>query len=114
MEKICDLVCNNISTLKVDPSFKEEDELLKKPTPGSEKPAAPAVNKDEGSAEGENKDKEDKVNEGEDAAESGVYKVNGCVLTMINRLATEFTKVLQDSDCHSTDYIDKLVSVFVI
>ncbi|XP_075240275.1 eukaryotic translation initiation factor 3 subunit C-like [Convolutriloba macropyga] len=108
LEKICDLVCNNISTLKVDPSFKEEDELLKKPTPGSEKPAAPAVNKDEGSAEGENKDKEDKVNEGEDAAESGVYKVNGCVLTMINRLATEFTKVLQDSDCHSTDYIDKL------
>jgi translation initiation factor 3 subunit C len=36
------------------------------------------------------------------------FMVSGCPLTFCDRVATEFTKILQDSDCHSTDYVDKL------
>ncbi|VDK44270.1 unnamed protein product [Anisakis simplex] len=36
------------------------------------------------------------------------YKVHGSVLMSVQRLDTELTKILQNADCHSTDYIDKL------
>ncbi|CAJ0948707.1 unnamed protein product, partial [Mesorhabditis belari] len=36
------------------------------------------------------------------------YKVNGSVLMSVQRLDTELTKILQNADCHSTDYIEKL------
>jgi len=101
LEKLCELVCENILTLKVDPSLTEEEEMLKKPT--NEKPPAASA---ETTNEGEGKEATADKKEGEKVAV--VYKVNGCVLTMINRLVSEFTKVLQDSDCHSTDYVDKL------
>ncbi|VDM43519.1 unnamed protein product [Toxocara canis] len=36
------------------------------------------------------------------------YRVHGSVLMSVQRLDTELTKILQNADCHSTDYIDKL------
>uniref|UniRef100_A0A914ZPL2 Eukaryotic translation initiation factor 3 subunit C n=1 Tax=Parascaris univalens TaxID=6257 RepID=A0A914ZPL2_PARUN len=36
------------------------------------------------------------------------YTVHGSVLMSVQRLDTELTKILQNADCHSTDYIDKL------
>lgn len=37
------------------------------------------------------------------------YTVHGSVLMSVQRLDTELTKILQNADCHSTDYIDKYV-----
>ncbi len=78
LEKLCVHLIENSKTLKLDPRLTEEEESLKKPQ---------------------------KTPDDEENVE--VYKVNGCVHTMISRLSTEFIKILQDSDCHSTDYIDK-------
>lgn len=36
------------------------------------------------------------------------YKVNGSFLLCVHRLDNELTKILQNADCHSNDYIDKL------
>ncbi|KAF8366207.1 eif-3.C [Pristionchus pacificus] len=36
------------------------------------------------------------------------YRVNGSILLYVHRLDTELTKILQNADCHSNDYIDKL------
>ncbi|KAM3727597.1 Eukaryotic translation initiation factor 3 subunit [Dirofilaria immitis] len=36
------------------------------------------------------------------------YTVHGSVLMSVHRLDTELTKILQNADCHSTDYIEKL------
>lgn len=36
------------------------------------------------------------------------YRVNGSILMSVQRLDTELTKILQNADCHSTDYIEKL------
>uniref|UniRef100_A0A5S6QPV4 Eukaryotic translation initiation factor 3 subunit C n=1 Tax=Trichuris muris TaxID=70415 RepID=A0A5S6QPV4_TRIMR len=36
------------------------------------------------------------------------WKLRGCVLSVLERLDDEFTKILQDADCHSTDYVEKL------
>lgn len=35
------------------------------------------------------------------------YQVKGCILSMLERLDDEFTKILQVEDCHSTDYVEK-------
>ncbi|MFH4980709.1 hypothetical protein AB6A40_007418 [Gnathostoma spinigerum] len=36
------------------------------------------------------------------------YRIHGSVLMSLHRLDTELTKILQNADCHSTDYIEKL------
>ena len=35
------------------------------------------------------------------------YRVRGCILTVIERMAEEFTKMLQACDAHSTEYVDR-------
>lgn len=36
------------------------------------------------------------------------FKLRGCVLTIVERMDEEFTKMLQACDAHSTEYIDRL------
>ncbi|XP_056016697.1 eukaryotic translation initiation factor 3 subunit C-like isoform X1 [Ostrea edulis] len=36
------------------------------------------------------------------------YRVRGCVLTVVERMDEEFTKMLQACDAHSTEYVDRL------
>lgn len=35
------------------------------------------------------------------------YRMHGSVILMVKRLDDELTKIFQNADCHSTDYIDK-------
>ncbi|XP_065054309.1 eukaryotic translation initiation factor 3 subunit C-like [Rhopilema esculentum] len=35
-------------------------------------------------------------------------RVRGCPFTVLERLYTEFLKILQNTDCHSTEYVDRL------
>lgn len=35
------------------------------------------------------------------------YRVRGCVLTVVERMDEEFTKMLQACDAHSTEYVDR-------
>ena len=35
------------------------------------------------------------------------YKVRGCVLTMMERLDEEFTKLLKECDPHSNEYVER-------
>lgn len=42
------------------------------------------------------------------------YRIKGCVLSMVERLDDEFTKILQNADCHSTDYVEKYFLLFFI
>jgi translation initiation factor 3 subunit C len=35
------------------------------------------------------------------------YKVRGCVLTMVERLVEEFTKLLKECDPHSNEYVER-------
>lgn len=37
------------------------------------------------------------------------YRVHGSILMSVQRLDTELTKVLQNADCHSNDYIEKYI-----
>ena len=39
--------------------------------------------------------------------ESVPYRIQGSLLMSVQRLDTEFTKILQNADCHSNDYIEK-------
>ncbi|CAG5123359.1 unnamed protein product, partial [Candidula unifasciata] len=36
------------------------------------------------------------------------YRVRGCILTMVERLDQEFTKMLQACDAHSTEFVERL------
>lgn len=36
------------------------------------------------------------------------YKVKGCILTVIEKMDEEFTKILQNADAHSPEYIERL------
>ncbi|KRX58152.1 Eukaryotic translation initiation factor 3 subunit C [Trichinella sp. T9] len=36
------------------------------------------------------------------------YQIHACLVSVFERLDDEFTKILQDADCHSTDYVEKL------
>jgi translation initiation factor 3 subunit C len=35
------------------------------------------------------------------------FKVRGCVLTMVERLDEEFTKLLKECDPHSNEYVER-------
>ncbi|XP_022339247.2 eukaryotic translation initiation factor 3 subunit C-like isoform X2 [Crassostrea virginica] len=36
------------------------------------------------------------------------YRIRGCILTVVERMDEEFTKMLQACDAHSTEYVDRL------
>lgn len=36
------------------------------------------------------------------------FMINGCIVTIIERMDTEFTRILQAADAHSPEYVDKL------
>ncbi|XP_058460133.1 eukaryotic translation initiation factor 3 subunit C [Malaya genurostris] len=40
--------------------------------------------------------------------ETAPYKIRGCMLTTVERLDDEFTKLLKECDPHSNDYVDRL------
>lgn len=40
--------------------------------------------------------------------ETAPYKIRGCILTAVERLDDEFTKLLKECDPHSNDYVDRL------
>lgn len=40
--------------------------------------------------------------------ETSPYRVRGCILTVMERLDEEFTKMLQACDAHSTEFVDRL------
>ena len=35
------------------------------------------------------------------------YRVRGCILTIVERMDDEFTKMLQACDAHSNDYVER-------
>ncbi|CAG2242721.1 EIF3C [Mytilus edulis] len=42
------------------------------------------------------------------------YRVRGCILTVVERMDEEFTKMLQACDAHSTEYVDRLKDETVV
>ncbi|XP_032686240.1 eukaryotic translation initiation factor 3 subunit C-like [Odontomachus brunneus] len=40
--------------------------------------------------------------------ETAPYKIHGCVLTLVERLDEEFTKLLKECDPHSNEYVERL------
>lgn len=36
------------------------------------------------------------------------FRIRGCVLTLVERLDEEFTKMLQACDAHSTEFVERL------
>lgn len=39
--------------------------------------------------------------------ETPPYKMHGCVLTLVERLDEEFTKLLKECDPHSNEYVER-------
>lgn len=39
--------------------------------------------------------------------ETPPYKIHGCVLTLVERLDEEFTKLLKECDPHSNEYVER-------
>jgi len=39
--------------------------------------------------------------------ETTPYKIHGCVLTLVERLDEEFTKLLKECDPHSNEYVER-------
>ncbi|XP_076298797.1 eukaryotic translation initiation factor 3 subunit C-like [Lasioglossum baleicum] len=48
------------------------------------------------------------VSEDAEEFETVPYKIHGCVLTLVERLDDEFTKLLKECDPHSNEYVDRL------
>ncbi|XP_031635103.1 eukaryotic translation initiation factor 3 subunit C [Contarinia nasturtii] len=48
------------------------------------------------------------VNEEQEEYENAPFYLRGCVLTAVERLDDEFTKLLKECDPHSNDYVDRL------
>ncbi|VDI13316.1 translation initiation factor 3 subunit C [Mytilus galloprovincialis] len=46
--------------------------------------------------------------------ETSPYRVRGCILTVVERMDEEFTKMLQACDAHSTEYVDRLKDETVV
>lgn len=49
----------------------------------------------------------DTVSEDEEQYEKAPYKMHGCVLTLVERLDEEFTKLLKECDPHSNEYVER-------
>ena len=41
------------------------------------------------------------------------YRVRGCILTVMERLDEEFTKMLQACDAHSTEFVERSVGLLI-
>ncbi|XP_015592018.1 eukaryotic translation initiation factor 3 subunit C [Cephus cinctus] len=48
------------------------------------------------------------INEDSEEYETPPYKLHGCVLTLVERLDEEFTKLLKECDPHSNEYVERL------
>ncbi|XP_067137495.1 eukaryotic translation initiation factor 3 subunit C isoform X2 [Centruroides vittatus] len=48
------------------------------------------------------------ISEDSEVFSSVPYRVRGCILTMIERMDEEFTKMLQGCDAHSPEYVERL------
>ncbi|XP_046733998.1 eukaryotic translation initiation factor 3 subunit C [Diprion similis] len=48
------------------------------------------------------------VSEDSEEYETPPYKLHGCVLTLVERLDEEFTKLLKECDPHSNEYVERL------
>lgn len=42
------------------------------------------------------------------------FRVRGCILTIVERLDEEFTKLLKECDPHSNDYVQRSVFYFIL
>ena len=40
--------------------------------------------------------------------EAKPFRIRGCILTCVERMDDEFTRVLKECDAHSTDYVSRL------
>lgn len=49
----------------------------------------------------------DAVLEDEEEYEKPPFKMHGCVLTLVERLDEEFTKLLKECDPHSNEYVER-------
>lgn len=47
------------------------------------------------------------VAEDAEVLDKPVFRVRGCVLTIVERLDEEFTKLLKECDPHSNDYVQR-------
>ena len=48
------------------------------------------------------------ISEDSEEFETPTYKIHGCVLTLVERLDEEFTKLLKECDPHSNEYVERL------
>lgn len=55
----------------------------------------------------------EKIPEDEEEYEKSPYKLHGCVLTLVERLDEEFTKLLKECDPHSNEYVERC-EIFMI
>lgn len=47
------------------------------------------------------------ISEDSEEFETPTYKIHGCVLTLVERLDEEFTKLLKECDPHSNEYVER-------
>lgn len=52
------------------------------------------------------------VTEEAEALDKPPYRLRGCILTIVERLDEEFTKLLKECDPHSNEYVQRLVIIF--
>jgi translation initiation factor 3 subunit C len=48
------------------------------------------------------------IDDEEESFKTGPYKVKACILTLIERLDDEFTEILQNTDSHGNEYVERL------
>lgn len=53
------------------------------------------------------------VAEDAETLDKPTYRVRGCVLTIVERLDEEFTKLLKECDPHSNDYVQRSLFFYV-
>lgn len=53
------------------------------------------------------------ITEENEALDKPPYRMRGCILTIVERLDEEFTKLLKECDPHSNEYVQRLVIVFI-
>lgn len=49
----------------------------------------------------------DTIIEDQESFETAPFKIRGCVLTSLERLDDEFTKLLKECDPHSNEYVER-------
>lgn len=52
------------------------------------------------------------VNEDAEEYKTAPYKLHGCILTLVERLDEEFTKLLKECDPHSNEYVERLLKIY--